>query len=138
LQSPARVSPAQDVAEPRRLEARAELRALMRDADRRTQEDWLLRHGSAEDVERYRARLEAEDALDEQLDRVEAERLPPAPGFERFGPETRRLLERSHVELRWVERRQERDLRLHELERAVTGSEARDPGSGFGASPAAP
>ena len=105
-------------AQRRRLEADLELRALDRDAERRVEESWLRREGSRGDLEHYRQRTRAEDDLDRLVawDRVDA--LARDPGFERFQPETRRLLERSGIELRWIERRQDLGLRLHELERS--------------------
>jgi hypothetical protein len=113
----------EDFADRRRLEASLELRALTRDADRRREERWLRREGSPADVAHYRQRTRAEDDLDRLVARQEIDALPPGSGFERFQPETRRLLERSRIELRWIERRQELDLRLHELEREVEGRE---------------
>lgn len=113
----------EDFAERRRLEASLELRALSRDADRRAQERWLRSEGSRADVERYRLRTRAEDDLDRLIARHEVDALTPGSGFERFQPETRRLLERSRIELRWIERRQDLDLRLHQVEREVTGRE---------------
>ena len=113
----------EDYAERRRLEAGRELRALKRDADRRVEERRLRSEGSRADVERYRQRTRAEDDLDRLIARQEVAALPPGSGFERFKPETRRLLERSHIELRWIERRQDLELRLHELERGVADRE---------------
>lgn len=112
-----------EFAERRQLEAGLELRALTRDADRRVEERWLSREGSRADVEHYRQRTRAEDDLDRLVARQEVDALAPGSGFERFQPETRRLLERSHIELRWIERRQDLELRLHELEREVAGRE---------------
>jgi len=113
----------EDFAERRRLEAGLELRALERDADRRVEERRLRREGSLADVVRYRQRTRAENDLDRLIARQEVDALPPGSGFERFKPETRRLLERSHIELRWIERRQDLELRLHELQRAVADRE---------------
>lgn len=117
----------EDFAQRRRVEAGLELRALTRDADRRVEERWLRREGSRADVEYYRQRTRAEDDLDRLVARQEVDALPPGSGFERFQPETRRLLERSHIELRWIERRQDLELRLHELEREVEGRERPTP-----------
>jgi hypothetical protein len=117
----------EDFAERRRLEASLELRALSRDADRRAEERRLGSEGSRADLERYRQRTRAEDDLDRLVARHEVDALAPVAGFESFGPETRRLLERSHIELRWIERRQELEQRLHQLEREVAG---REPASG--------
>jgi hypothetical protein len=91
----------------------------MRDADRRNEEARLAREGSPADVARLRQRIEAEDALDRLADEEALACLPPREGFERFGPVTRYLLERSRIELRWVARRRDRDLRLDALERDV-------------------
>jgi hypothetical protein len=135
----ARVESLQDYSERRRLESRQELRALSRDADRRVEEAWLRRHGTPSDVAYYRQKIEAQDALDRLIAHQELDALEPGTGFERFQPETRRLLERSHIELRWIERRQDAELRLHELERDVAedapaGSPLR-PGREFPAAP---
>jgi hypothetical protein len=113
----------QDFSELRRLEAGRELRALSRDADRKVEERQLRSEGSRADVERYRQRARAEEELDRLTARYEADALAPGSGFERFGPETRRVLERSQIELRWVQRRHDLELRLHELERSVTDRE---------------
>jgi len=113
----------EDVAEGRRLEASLALRGLTRDADRRAEERRLRSQGSRGDVERYRQRTRAEDDLDRLIARDEVDALAPGSGFERFQPETRRLLERSHIELRWLERRQDLELRLHQVEREVAGRE---------------
>jgi hypothetical protein len=109
----------QDFAELRRLEAGRELRALSRDADRKVEERRLRSEGSRADVELYRQRARAQEELDRLTARYEVDALAPGSGFERFGPETRRVLERSQIELRWVQRRHDLELRLHELERTV-------------------
>jgi hypothetical protein len=108
----------EEFAQRRRLEAGLELRALTRDADRRVEEAWLRREGTRADLDRYRQRTRAEDDLDHLVAREEVDALARGSGFERFQPETRRLLQRSRIELRWIERRQDLDLRLHELERS--------------------
>jgi hypothetical protein len=113
----------EEFAQRRQLEADLELRALTRDADRRVEETWLRRQGSRADLERYRQRTRAEDDLDRLVARDRVDALARGSGFERFQPETRRLLERSGIELRWIERRQDLDQRLHELEREVPAYE---------------
>jgi hypothetical protein len=105
----------EEFAQRRQLEADLELRALGRDAHRRVEEAWLRREGSRADLERYRQRTRAEDDLDRLVARDRVDALARDSGFERFQPETRRLLERSGIELRWIERRQ--DELLHQLER---------------------
>jgi hypothetical protein len=109
-----------------RFEAGSELRAQIREANRRSEESWLRAHGTAEALERHRLRALAEDALAERAEVQAAERIPDAWGYGRFAPVTRRLLERSRIELRWTERRRERDLRLQELEREMAARGSRD------------
>ena len=122
---PVRPAPSlQNFVDQRRLEAATELRALSRDADRKNQEAWLRSHGTPAEIEQYARRVRSEDALDRLIDHQELARLPLDAGLERFGPATRRLLERSRIELRWLDRRRDSELRLHELERAVAPREA--------------
>jgi len=102
-----------------RAEAGVALRAISRDADRAREEAWIRSQGSREDVQRYEVRIRGQDALDRLVDLQTAAPLPPGAGYDRFGPVTRRLLERSRVELLWTDRRGDDDRRVRELERAV-------------------
>jgi hypothetical protein len=129
----------------RKREAGAELRSLDRAAERRLEEARLAREGSPEQIERHRTRVRAEDSLDRLDEAWAVRRAGVGADPARFGPQTRFLLERSEIELRWVERRAESDLRLHALEREVRAREERaspapfqSPASVFEPDPPAP
>jgi hypothetical protein len=115
-------------AEQRRREARAGVRAELRDLDRASTLRALEREGSPEALERFRAAARADDELDALRARGEHER--PAPGRRDWraleawsgrplGPVTRRLLDESRVRLRTTERQLDLDARLRPLERRL-------------------
>jgi hypothetical protein len=110
-------------AEQKRFEARAELLRVSRDAERRAAEAALRPSGAAQ-LERYRGRLEREDAQDDLRLRADLARLralaPPeqaARWWRSLGPATQRVLLESGLELRQLERGRERERRLEELAR---------------------
>ena len=125
-QAPSWASDLADYADRRRREAGAELRSLARDAERRNQAGWLAREGSPADVHRFASRLEAEDALDQLIERQETLSRVPSFRVESFGPVTRHLLERSRIELHWLERGRERELLVDDLGREVRERTAGD------------
>jgi hypothetical protein len=110
-------------AEQKRFEARAELLRVSRDAERRAAEAALRPSGAAQ-LERYRARLEHEDAQDDLRLRSDLARLRAVASPEQaarwwrsLGPATQRVLLESGLDLRQLGRARERERRLEELAR---------------------
>jgi len=111
-------------------EAGVRLLELSRRAERGAAEERLRREGSLEDLARYRVRVRAEDDVDAlavrselRLRSLRAGHLDAARWWRSLGPATRRVLVQSGLELRWLEREQDREARLRAVEHEVEGRE---------------
>jgi hypothetical protein len=99
---------------------------VSRRAERRAAEERIRREGSLRDLARYRLRVRAEDDVDALAVRSKLQRLSLRAGqldaarwWRSLGPATRRVLIRSGLELRRLEREQDRDTRLRAVEHEV-------------------
>jgi hypothetical protein len=99
------------------------LLAVSRRAERSAAEERISRAGSLEDLSRYRLRIRPEDHVDALAVRAELQRvrlraghLDAARWWRSLGPATRRVLLRSGLEIRRLDREQEREARLRALE----------------------